>query len=517
MPTLAEKVGQLFVVGFEGFDPPAHILDWLAEGRIGGVILFSRNVDNPRQLANLTEQCHDAAKQPILIGIDQEGGAVARLRDDFTESPGAMALSAAKDGEQHTERVSRVLADEMHALGINWTYAPVLDITYNIDNPTVGVRSAGADKMRVSQIASAAVRGFQAGGVAACGKHFPGLGNTAIDTHLALPTLDAPLEQLLENDLTPYRAVIETGIASIMTTHTIFSALDDTYPATLSPVIVRQLLRDTLQFDQVVVTDCLEMKAIADHYGEGEAAVLAVLAGIDILLISHTRSHQEAAYDAVLAAAESGRISEDVLDAAIARIQAMKTRYAIQHTPHINTIQAPEHIETVNAAARAGVVLVKPHEALPLPADKSIGLIEFASLMDSEVMERGEHTGFGRRLLAKAPHINTVALKSVNTSDDHIKQAHELAQNSDILIIATRNAHLIANQRQLAQQFIGAATGQVLLLCLRNPYDMAALSGAHGIVCTCGDSTPSLQAAVDALLGDYTPSGTLPIQIETLA
>ena len=169
MMTLEEKIGQMFAVGFEGLTAPQHILDWLAEGRVGGIILFARNVDTPAQVAALTASLHLAAKTPILIGIDQEGGTVARMRTGFSESPGVMALSSAiDDAEARVERVSRVLGTELRALGINWDYAPVVDISYNADNPSVGTRSFGSDKERVSRLAAAAVRGFQSGGVAAC-------------------------------------------------------------------------------------------------------------------------------------------------------------------------------------------------------------------------------------------------------------------------------------------------------------------------------------------------------------
>lgn len=227
MISIEDRVGQMLMAGFNGLTAPDYILDWLREGRLGGIILFARNVDSPAQLAALTTQLHQAAKYPLLIGIDQEGGTVARMREGFTESPGAMALASIRDdNEAVTESVSGVLAQEMRALGINWNYAPTVDISYNAANPSVGTRSFGSRPEQVAALAAAAVRGFQGAGVAACAKHFPGLGDTALDTHLHLPRLDASLERLLAVDLLPYRQAVASGLATIMTTHTIFTELD---------------------------------------------------------------------------------------------------------------------------------------------------------------------------------------------------------------------------------------------------------------------------------------------------
>ncbi len=325
MLSLEEKIGQMCMVGFHGLQPPDYILDWLAIGRIGGVILFSRNIESPAQVAALTRACHDAAKSPILVAIDQEGGSVARLHDGFTQSPGAMALGAA-GSDDLAFRVSKMLATEMHTLGINWDYAPVLDIAYDISNPSVGTRSLGTDKHDVSRLASAEIRGFQAGGVAACAKHFPGLGNTPVDTHEALAVIDVPFDFLLENDLVPFRLAIEVGVATMMMTHVTFSALDTQYPASLSPAVTETLLRDKLGFTGVATTDCMEMRAVSDHYTPGESAVLAALAGQDLILFSHTRASQEAAYEGLLTAAQSGRLSLDRIDQSVTRIQTKSQR-----------------------------------------------------------------------------------------------------------------------------------------------------------------------------------------------
>lgn len=514
MLTLEQKIGQMLVVGFQGLEPPDYILDWLAAGRIGGVILFARNVSTPAQLARLTQACHAAASLPILIAIDQEGGVVSRLRGDFTESPGAMALGAA-DSEALAEEVSAVLGSEMRALGINWNLAPAIDLTHNIHNPSVGVRSLGSDPQRVKRLAVAQVRGFQRAGVAATAKHFPGKASTPVDPHVSLPVIEGPLDEMWDTDLVPFRAVSEAGIAAMMITHVQFKALEPVYPSTLSSRIIQGLLREDLGFTGVASTDCMEMKAVTNHYGAGESAVLAALAGADIILFSHTREHQEAAYAALLDAARTGRLPHDRIERAVGSIQAMKAQFAISSPPSPDLIRLPEHLAVTARAARAGTVLLQQRPGV-LPIDASdprrIVLIEFASPLDTEALERSGPTTFAALLHHRRPAIESLGLHATTPSDQALGRARELASSVDLLIVATRSAHLNEFQCNVAQDLLNAGK-QTILLCLRNPYDAGVLRAAGTVICTCGDSVPSLEAAVDALIGAYVPGGKLPVPL----
>lgn len=517
MKSLEDKIGQMLLVGFHGLEAPAYILDCLREGKVGGVILFTRNVDNPRQLADLCKSIHEVAKFPALIAIDQEGGMVARLREDngFTESPGAMALASAPDNEQQIETVSAVLATEMRSSGINWNFAPSVDISYNAQNPTVGTRSFGSDNNTVSQMTVAAVKGFQKGGVAACAKHFPGLGNTAIDTHLELATVDADIDYLLEHDILPYRAAIEAGLATIMTTHTLFTTLDNIYPATLSPHIIQRLIREELSYDGVVVSDCMEMRAISDNYGAGESAVLGILAGLDIILMSHTESMQNEAYQAMLDAVRSGRIPMETIDRANTRIEHLKAQYKI-NPAEINSagIASEEHSQTVMIAARAGLSSLKQNtDLIPLPEQGKarIALVEFASHMNSEVMESNQVTAFTSFLQEARSDIEVISLNSSSPSTENVAEAQDLASSVDILLVATRNAHMMPEQQRIAQDLLSRTENSVLL-ALRNPYDAGVLS-ADAILCSSGDSKPSLRAMIEALQGDFLPTAKLPVEI----
>ncbi|MFW5708853.1 MAG: beta-N-acetylhexosaminidase [Chloroflexota bacterium] len=510
MKNINDRVGQMLMAGFDGLTAPDYLLEWLQEGRLGGVILFARNVESPAQLAALTRQLHSAAKYPLLISIDQEGGTVARLRDCFTESPGAMALaSITGNAESVTEDVSRVLAEEMQALGINWTYAPVVDISYNAENPTVGTRSFGSDQERVAALAAAAIRGFQLGGVAACAKHFPGLGNTTVDTHLALPRLDTPIDHLLHVDLLPYRVATANDLATIMTTHTIFSTLDPDHPATLSSHIISQLIRAELGFDGVVTSDCMEMKAIDDHYGVEESSVRAANAGVDIILFSHTPAKQAAAYESLLAAVKRGDVSEDTVNAANARIERLKARFPVGQVD-AEQVYSEQHRALVGAAARAGVTLLREEPGvLPLHPDddRRVMLVELASRRDSLVQDENGYSPLARLIQAYLPDVHYVRLSA---SPDQAEIAAVLGTDVDVLVLATRSAHLIPAQADIVRKLAEHGAERVLV-ALRNPYDAGLIDGGT-VICTAGDSSPSLQAAADMLVGHFEPSGRLPVE-----
>jgi beta-N-acetylhexosaminidase len=511
---LGEKIGQMLVVGFHGLVPPEYILSWLSKGCIGGVILFARNIDNPSQVAELTRVCHEASKHPILVAVDQEGGVVARLREGFTESPGAMALGAA-GSEQLAEEVSMVLGAELRALGVNWNLAPAIDVTHNIDNPSVGVRSLGSDPGRVARLGVAQVRGFQRAGVAATAKHFPGKANTPVDPHVNLPVIDGPLDDMWDTDLVPFRAASEAGIAAMMVSHVQFKALEPEYPSTLSPRIIQGLLRGDVGFTGLVSTDCMEMKAVTNEYGPGESAVLAAIAGANTILFSHTREFQEEVYDALLRAAQSGRLPMETVDFSVKRVQDMKEQYAVTNQPTLDVIRQPKHLEVMERAARAGTVLIcNDSGMIPLNGEgaQRITLVEFASHLEIGIPETRDETDFSSILRGYLSDLASIGIDPSEPSEESVTQARSMVSYAEVLIVATRNAHLIPRQCELAQEFLSAGKRSVLI-CLRNPYDAGVLTGAESTLFACGDSSPSLVAAADALVGRFSPSASLPVPL----
>lgn len=513
--TLEAKIGRVLVVGFAGLTAPDYVLDWLATERIGGVILFRRNIANPEQLTALVQSCHEAAPRPILVAIDQEGGRVARLHhgNGFTESPGAMAL-AATGSEAIAESVSAVLAAEMRAMGINWVLAPVVDIAHDKTNFVIGTRALGTDSEQVARLACAEVRGFQQAGVPATAKHFPGHGNTPVDTHEALAVVSGSVDYLWEHDLIPFRATVAAGVASVMVSHVKFEALDADYPATLSPRITTDLLRGEIGFEGMACSDCMEMKAITDHYGAGESAVLGILAGLDVLFFSHTQAYQAEAFEAILNAVRNGRISESRLDEAIARIDRMLAAYPVS-APDVTQIRQAAHLQVMQQAAEQSLTLLESvPDTLPLeiaPGER-LGVVEFGGIQDTQAIESGTATTFIHLLQQQQWTFESVALHPVKATEGDYEQAEALAQNSDVLLIATRNAHLYPHELKLTQHLINQSR-RVIVLCLANPYDALALTGADALLCSYGDSQPSLAAVVAALKGTIVPSGRLPVAL----
>ena len=505
---MEEKIGQMLFVGFHGYKAPEHILEWLKKGRIGGVILFARNIDSPQQVEALTKSLHNAAKHPILIAIDQEGGTVARLRTGYTESPGAMALGAADDPEL-TERVSGVLATELRALGINWNLAPAIDITHNIHNPSVGTRSIGTEPEHVAKHAIAQIKGFQSKGVAATAKHFPGKANTPVDPHVELPVIEGKLDQMWDTDLVPFRAASEAGIATIMITHVQFKDIEPVYPSTLSPKIIKELLRDRIGYKGLVTTDCMEMKAVTNKYGPGESAVKAAVAGANTVLFSHTREYQEEVYAALLEAAESGRLSIEQIDYNVDRIMEVKNRYPAYPKPDLDLIMKPEHLDIVLHAAKSAIVLHKNDNLLPLMPSQEIGLIEFASHIEQERLQPDSETIFAEILKKRLPNLVSTWLDPIEPSPMQLSEAERINDESEFIILATRNAHISQKQLDASKKLIDDKT---ILVCLRNPYDAGVLS-AETMLLTLGDSYPSKQAVSMVLLGDFVPDARLRVPL----
>ena len=512
MLTLEEKIGQMMLVGFDGRSPPRHILRWLADGRIGGVYLFARNIASPAQVKRLVDDCRRAAEQPILVGIDQEGGIVARLRDGFSESPGAMALGAAGDSRL-AEEVAWMMGRELAALGINWNLAPVADIAHQPDNPSVGTRSFGRDRELVSEMASAQIRGFQRAGIAATVKHFPGLGNTVTDTHDALAKVAGSIEYLYDQDLVPFQAAIRQNVACVMLTHVMYEALDGEHPATLSPRIATGLLRDELGFSGAVCTDCMEMKAITDGFGAGESAVLAVEAGIDMLLFSHTRRRQAQAFKSVLAAVKSGRIPTSRIEQSVERIQALKRRFPLDQGPPIAVVGCDEHRAIAREAARAGTALVKRGACFPIESTGArVVSIEIAAQNIPDAFDKNSRRAFSHMLSERLPNLSSSVLNLDGAESISDALIQDIVKDAEVVVLLTRNAHMQKSYLRLAQRIIDLSKG-VLLVCARNPYDAGMLRGADTIICTNGDSQPSLQAAVDAICGDFIPDGELKVRL----
>jgi len=338
-------VGSLLVVGFDGTEATPRLKQLIQKEQIGGVILFSRNIRSPKQVATLTATLHKwAGDRGLLIGIDQEGGRVQRLPKPFTQWPPVSRLGVSHSHDL-AYRLGEAIARELLAVGINLDFAPVLDVGTATKNPIIGDRAFSHDPVVVAELGLAFIVGLHDQGVIACGKHFPGHGDTSVDSHKALPVVGANADTLLERELKPFRHAIENRLAAIMTAHVRYPSLDPEWPATLSPAILTTLLRRTLGFDGVIFTDDLEMKGITEHWAPEVAAVQAVKAGADVLLICKDANVQDAVLEGLRRAAADGTLTRARIEQSLARLDRLKAQFlrAKHKTPAATVIGCAEH------------------------------------------------------------------------------------------------------------------------------------------------------------------------------
>jgi len=354
---LRRHVGQLAIAGFAGHDVPPEIRSLAREFDLGGVILFARNVESPEQVADVSRQAQAlASEMPLWVSVDQEGGRVARLKRPFTEWPPMITLGRAgsPESDRLAERFATALAAELHAVGISLDYTPVLDVHTNPKNAVIGDRALADRAEDVARLGTIIIRTLQDAGIAACGKHFPGHGDTSTDSHHELPLLEHPPDRLDAVELVPFKAAIAAGVASIMTAHILIPSLDDERPGTLSPVIVDGLLKKTLGYGGLVLSDDLEMKAITGRYGHSEATVSAIAAGCDaVLMCAPKPDEQMAALEAVIYAVEGGRLPLARVEDALARHRRVKERFLSSSRP-----------KPANAATLRAILGREEHQAV---------------------------------------------------------------------------------------------------------------------------------------------------------
>lgn len=325
---LRRQIGHLLLAGFDGPLPTVELRAIAREFSLGGVVLFKRNVEEPEQVAEAARQAAAMATDvPLWIGVDQEGGRVARLKRPFTEWPPMLTLGRSGDVAL-ARRFARALAAELVAVGITIDFAPVLDVLTNPKNPVIGDRALADEAHAVARLGTAIIEELQAAGIAACGKHFPGHGDTAVDSHHDLPIVEHPPERLREVEFEPFRAAVAAGVSSIMTAHVLVPAFDEDRPATLSPRIVTPLLRGELGFEGVIFTDDMEMKAVAARWPVPEAVVQAIAAGCDAVLVcSGNHDLQSACLESLVHAVEEERLPWSRVEDALARQRRAKVRF----------------------------------------------------------------------------------------------------------------------------------------------------------------------------------------------
>lgn len=359
---MTHPFGAHFVGGFDGPTVDRNLKKLIQKYEIGGLILFSRNIESPKQVRKLITDIRKLATAPLLIGVDQEGGPVARLKEPFTKLP---PMAVVGEFYRRTRKlrpvreVGRILGSELRALGFNWDYVPVLDVHSNPKNPVIGKRAFSHDPITVAECAEALLRGLHAEGVLSCSKHFPGHGATSADSHLRLPILKDPARLLWKRDLIPYRKLIPKKlIPCLMTAHVRYPDLDPDHCATLSRNIIVDLLRIKLGYKGVVVSDDLWMKAISDRYGIAEAGLQFFEAGGDMAMICKDPESQMEAIEQLALASSRDRAMRVNLGEAIVRLKRMQKRFLWKQAdqPSLDILGCKSHRAIVDAIVRIGTL-----------------------------------------------------------------------------------------------------------------------------------------------------------------
>jgi beta-N-acetylhexosaminidase len=489
---LHRLVDTIIQPGFVGTQPP----DWLRRrlaGGLGGVALFSRNIVDPEQVRALVDALK-AENPRVTVAIDEEGGDVTRLEARLGSTrPGNLALGVVDDLDL-TEAVAADIGHDLAAVGITLDYAPDADVNSNPDNPVIGVRSFGADPDLVARHTAAWVRGLQGTGVAACAKHFPGHGDTGVDSHHDLPSVSGTAEQLALTALPPFRAAIEAGVRSIMTGHLLVSAYDHAAPATMSRRILVQLLREELGFDGLIITDGIEMRAVADRYGLDGAAVRAISAGADAICVGGGHA-DEASFDllrgVLVDAVIRGELPEARLVQAARRVEELAD-WTLTRRP---ALDAREPVGMI-AARRAVRLFVRPEGETTLPLRRGPHVVEFAATTHLAI-ESSTPWGVAGPLTVLLPDTTSVRLHLGDLDDlDRVaKVALEPAQDRP-LVLVVRDAHRQPAMARAVSHLAGLRPDTIVVeLGLPGPEPLGAVYLAtHGAALACGQAAAELLA-----------------------
>lgn len=504
--SLEDKVGQLMMVGFPGKAVDPAITELVRGYRVGGVCVFGRNIASAAQIGRLNDEVRAllADSIPPFIAVDQEGGNVVRLSDGNLVLPGNMVLGASRQPELAYE-AGLAQGEDLHRLGFNMNLAPVLDVNSNPQNPVIGIRSFGDDVALVSELGAAFVRGQEAAHIVTVAKHFPGHGAVDADSHKSLPIVRAPLRQVRQQ-LKPFEAAFEAGLDGLMTAHIATPTLTgDELPATLSSRVLGGVLRDELHFKGLVITDELEMDAIDRRYGVGRAAVLAVVAGADMVLIPWRLEKKEEVWAALLEAARTGELPLERLDEAVRRILTVKlARGLFEPLPPLETRLASlgEKRALAGRIAAAGVTLLRSKPAIfPVPAEKRVAVISTEASFISSMGTR-----FPQMTSLLVP-----AIPALKMRDELKLQARSLAEGADVVVVA------VTNSRQLELVTNAALTGKpVITVVLGAPYLAAQAHAAKVVLATYSYREAATEAAAAAIAGEQGTPGRLPVALPGL-
>ncbi|GKX31268.1 beta-glucosidase [Vallitalea longa] len=510
--TLPEKIGQRLVVGFSGTKITEELEKMIREYKISNIILFKENIENGSQLKKLCSDLQKLIKEHTGIGafitIDQEGGMVTRLAEDSVNIPGAMAIAATGETE-YAYQAGKITGRQLKKLGVNFNLAPVVDINSNMDNPVIGVRSYGDSPEKVAEYAAAMTRGLLDGGVMASAKHFPGHGDTNIDSHLGLPQINKSLEELEKCELIPFKRVIVEGIPAITTAHILFpKIIDNKLPATMSREIVNDMLKEKMGFQGLVISDCMEMQAIQQSYGTIEGIKLAIKAGVDLIFISHTTRLVKDVSETLTKAFDSGELSMEEMDCSIDKILYWKNKFIDNSDTEI-IFDEQYGKNYVSQLLKKSITPVKmPTKSLPELGQNPlfIGTLPFRA---TNVSNKKDNTlNFPKYMADRFGGRGKIISKDPDSTE--IEMALEEVESYSTVVIGTYNGHLNKGQLELIKK-VAVRNNKVIVLALRNPYDLKYLpENVYGIA-VYEYTSNSLKVLAELFENPYEPEGKLPV------
>lgn len=503
-------VGQRLAFGFQGTSLSDETIELIRKYRVGNVILFRENITDRRQLCKLCGSIQDLIQEttgiPAFITVDQEGGMVSRLSADLVNVPGNMAVAAA-GGPETARRMAAITARQLRGTGINFNDAPAVDVNTNSRNPVIGVRSYGDDPYRTAEYAVSAVRGYADENLMCCAKHFPGHGNTDVDSHIGLPIINRGLRELWETELIPFREVITAGVPAVMSSHILFPQIEpDGVPATMSRRIMHDLLRGEMGFEGLILSDAMDMDAIRVHYGTARGSVEAMKAGVDLVFVCNDDSLKQESAEAVLRAVESGEISKSGLESSFSRILEAKSKYAFP-SAEPGLAGWSEDFRAARETACAAVVLYQG-PCHPFSEDtffcgpKDYRMTNVANA-DPYASDFAQHMKerFG------AAGITC----TVDPDGEEIGEITEEAKKHQNIVMGTCNGHLYRGQLTLAGALAG--TGLPLtVIAMRNPYDLSEIPDNICKIAVFDYTINGLYAAEKVLLSGKA-SGRMPVML----
>ncbi|WMJ22117.1 beta-N-acetylhexosaminidase [Paludicola sp. MB14-C6] len=514
--SLDQKIAQLFVVSFAHSHLTQEDIDEFTKHKFSNFIYFARNLENYKAVAELSRSLQEIAKQncniPAFIAIDQEGGMVTRVYSGATHFPTNMAITASNNADSVYE-MGKMVGTELLRMGINLNLAPVLDVNNNPYNPVIGIRSYSDNPEIVSQMGVDYLKGLQSAGVLASAKHFPGHGDVTVDSHLSLPVVDYPMERLEKVELLPFKAAIKAGVSSIMSAHVVFPSVDKTrLPATLSSEILTKFLRETLNFQGIVMTDGMQMEAIRSNYGIERGAVLAIQAGVDLLCMTGSHTDNHLAFEAIKKAVADGTIPISRIDDAFERILSYKKQFHLNFDfiPFEQLVEIyPKHEQLAEKMSRESITLVRdPQKLLPLGNCKLLAISTLpirANLAENSTVVLESFA----EVLAKTQGANYREIE-LDVPDIVIQEIVEASINYDKIVVATYNAILNRQQALLVKRLtdIGA---NVIVVALRLPYDCKVMPESVSFVAAYEYTKRSIYNVCKCLAGDIPFMGVMPV------